>query len=132
MERLVVLPFTMGCVSQSSVSVGGAIQLKKPKSEPNPLVTSLYLSIYPSLSCHLSVSLSLLLCVCDWFFLFWFSKEEKREKKDHLGWDWRPLLGSPVGYRNWSELLSKVSLTCLVSPWWYWVNFYIISIFSME
>ncbi|KAJ9701292.1 hypothetical protein PVL29_006577 [Vitis rotundifolia] len=39
MERLVVLPFTMGCVSQSSVSVGGATQLKKPKSEQNPPVT---------------------------------------------------------------------------------------------
>lgn len=49
MERLVVLPFTMGCASDSSVSVGGvggATQFKKSKSDqPIPTVTSLYLSI---------------------------------------------------------------------------------------
>ena len=64
MERLAVLPFTMGCASESSVSVGGATQLKKSKSEPNPLVTSLYLSIlslFLSLSIYISLSASLCL-----------------------------------------------------------------------
>ncbi|XAR67418.1 hypothetical protein NMG60_11002174 [Bertholletia excelsa] len=35
MERLVVLPFSVGCVSQASVEVGTG-QPKKPKTEPKP------------------------------------------------------------------------------------------------
>lgn len=80
MERLVVLPFTMFCVSESSVSLGGASQLKKPKSEPHPPITSPYLSIYPSFSLVPFAYATVLI-----LFYFWFSKGEEREKRsDHL------------------------------------------------
>ncbi|XP_058182908.1 CRIB domain-containing protein RIC4-like [Rhododendron vialii] len=40
MESLVVLPFSLGCVSHSSVAVGGYnLQSKRTKSEPNSPVT---------------------------------------------------------------------------------------------
>ncbi|KAL6970862.1 CRIB domain-containing protein [Sarracenia purpurea var. burkii] len=38
MEKLVVLPFSVGCVSESSVALG-TTQPKKPKSEPDSAVT---------------------------------------------------------------------------------------------
>ncbi|KAA8531375.1 hypothetical protein F0562_006084 [Nyssa sinensis] len=38
MEKLVVLPFSTGCVSQNSVAVGASQQPKKSKSESNPPV----------------------------------------------------------------------------------------------
>lgn len=52
MERLVVLPFSMGCVSHSSVEVATTTSpSKKPKTDSNPpLFTGEYIYITLSLS----------------------------------------------------------------------------------
>jgi len=54
-ERFVVLPFSIGCTSDTSVALATTSQPpKKPKPESNPPATSM---IYISLSLSLSLSL---------------------------------------------------------------------------
>lgn len=79
-ERFVLVPFSMGCVSQSSTQVGNSHPRKsKSGSVPDVITSMISLPIYMLCECQF-----LYTCIKIWLvFGEYIKKDEKEQKRGH-------------------------------------------------